>query len=192
MNTVKRGEKYSKAMSTMALNILDFNLFRDCGDFNTNFTFYDPDHDIALSDKVRIGYVELPKILEHTPEQLKSDERVAWAAFFNAKREEEFDMLTQTTANPDVKKAVTVIRELSEDERLIEQARRREEAIFEEWFALNGERSGAIEETQSAFVDALSCLGVDEDVIQEALLRVQDTMNSSTRTKELANWKLNR
>lgn len=193
-STVKRGEKYNGAKSTMSLNILDFRLFQDCEDFNTNFTFYDPDHNLALSDKVRIGFVELPKIREYTPEQLKSDERVAWAAFFNAKREEEFNMLSQTTANPDVKKAVTVIRELSADERLREQARKRQEALFDEQSALKAERAEGRAEGVDDLANALLRLGVNKEKIEEAvrLLQTPQSPQEADTNEDSDDWDMNR
>ncbi|MCI5577921.1 MAG: Rpn family recombination-promoting nuclease/putative transposase [Oscillospiraceae bacterium] len=135
-STVKRGEEYGTAKTTMALNILDFKMF-NCDNFNTNFTFYDPKNKVTLSDKAQISFIELPKIRTVTKEQIANDERIAWAAFFNAKREEDFNMLNKVTTNPNVQKAVTIIRELSADEKIREEARKREEALYTERSALS-------------------------------------------------------
>lgn len=135
-STVPRGDEYRTAKQTMTLNILDFKMF-DCEDFNTNFTFYDPKNNLSLSDKARISFIELPKIRNYTEEQIRCDERVAWVAFFNAKTKEEFDMLNNTTCNTNVKKAITVIRRLSADEKIREEARKREDALYNERSMLN-------------------------------------------------------
>ncbi len=125
-SSISRGDNsYTTAKQTMSLNILDFRKF-ECDSFNTNFTFYDPENKVALSDKAQISFIELPKIpiKDITPEQIRNDERIAWAAFFNAQREEDLNMLYKSSNNPGVQKAVTVIRELSADEKVREEARK--------------------------------------------------------------------
>ncbi len=174
--TVDRGEDYVSSKTTLSLNILDFKMF-ECDDFNTNFTFYDPKNGLTLSDKARISFIELPKVREITQEQIKNDPRLAWAAFFNATREEDFDMLNKTTANPTIKKAVTVIRDLSGDEEMREMARKREETIMNErWIVSAAERKGREEGKEEGFTkmaDALRALGMDESDIEEAILRAK-------------------
>ena len=55
-------------------------------------------------------------------------------------------MLNQATNSPTVQKAVTIIRELSGDERIREEARKREEALFNERSALKGAKEEGIAE----------------------------------------------
>ena len=187
-STVGKGDEYNNSKTTLSLNILDFKMF-DCDDFNTNFTFYDPKNGLSLSDKARISFIELPKVREITPEQIKSDERIAWAAFFNASREEDFDMLDRITENPNVQKAVTIIRELSADEKVQEEARKREEALLNERWALSAAKRDALAEGRaegkaegiaegkaeglSMMANALRAMGMDERDIEEAVLRAQ-------------------
>lgn len=137
-SSILRGNEYNSAKQTLALNILDFKMFK-CENFNTNFTFCDPKNNVTLSDKARISFIELPKIRKITREQIKTDERIAWAVFFNAKTKEEFDMLNETTNNVGVQKAVTVIKELSADEKVREEARKRADALFNERSAMRSQ-----------------------------------------------------
>lgn len=143
-SSILRGEEYNSAKQTLALNILDFKMF-DCESFNTNFTFCDPKNNVTLSDKARISFIELPKIRNITREQIKNDERIAWAAFFNAKTKEELDMLNETTNNVGVQKAVAVIKELSADERIREEARKRADALFNERSAMKAHLEKGLE-----------------------------------------------
>ena len=99
-----------------------------------------PKNNVTFSDKARISFIELPKIRKITQEQIKNDERIAWAVFFNAKTKEELDMLSETTKNVGVQKAVAVIKELSADEKIREAARKREEALFNERSIIQAER----------------------------------------------------
>lgn len=160
-SSVPRGEEYREAKQTMSLNILDFKMF-DCESFNTNFVFFDPQNNITLSDKARIMFVELPKIPIRgiTPEQIRSDDRVAWAAFFNARKKEEFDMLKESSNNPNVQKAVTVIRELSADDRIREEARKRENALRDEQSALYAHYKKGVAEG----IDEGILIGIDRGI----------------------------
>ena len=164
---VPRSGKYISAKQTLMLNILDFSWFK-CDDFNTNFTFYDPKNKLTLSDKARISFIELPKIRSYTKEEVRRDERVAWAAFFNAKTKEEFDMLSNTTDNTNVQKAITVIRQLSADERVREEARKREDALYSERSALHSAKAEGIAAEQARMIANLRELGVPENVIKLA------------------------
>ena len=171
-SSVKRGEEYSTARTTMALNILDFKML-DCANYNTNFTFYDEENKIRLSNKAQISFIELPKIRTYTKEQIATDERIAWAAFFNSKREEDFNMLNQVTTNPNVQKAVTIIRELSSDEKIREEARKREEALYTERSALSSTydkgRADGRAEGVAQVVANMRALGMSEAEINRIL-----------------------
>ncbi len=174
-SSILRGHNYGTAKQALTLNILDFKMFK-CEDFNTNFTFYDPKNKITLSDKAQISFIELPKIRKITREQIKNDERIAWAVFFNAKTKEELDMLSETTKNVGVQKAVAVIKELSADEKIREAARKREEALFNERSIMQAEREQgraeerAKRETEMAAISkAMRESGMTEEQINSIL-----------------------
>lgn len=199
-SSVPRGGEYKEAKQTMSLNILDFKMF-NCKNFNTNFMFCDPNNHVVLSDKARISFIELPKIRNITPEQIRNDERLAWAAFFNAKKEEDFDMLNETTKNTAVQKAVTVIRQLSADERICEEARKREDALFNERSALSAHYKKGVaegiaigetkerekltreyEDKQQRMIQAFRSMGVSEEAIAEAVKLSQSDQDDDPST----------
>ena len=169
---VKSGQQYSTAKKAMMLNILNFNRTEN-ENFCSNFTFYDAENKLRLSDKAQISFVELPKIRGIPEEQIGKDLRLAWAAFFNSETEEEFNMLTDATNNEYIHKAMTVIRELGADEKFRAEALSREEAIFERinattTFYNQGKAEGRAEAT-AAFVKNLKAMGMPEEEIRKAL-----------------------
>lgn len=173
---IKRGMDYT-TKKVMSLNILGFKQFDDDGGYISNFVWYDPINKRQLSNKAKITFVELPKVKNCTPEQIKNDDKVAWAAFFNAKSKEEFAMLNQNTANQNVQKAVTIIRKLSADEEVREIARKREEAVYTEISKMRAKYNEGMEKGLQKGVqkgikimaDNLRALGVSEEQIREAI-----------------------
>lgn len=61
-----------------------------------------------------------------------------WSDFLNVSNEEELSMLEKTTTNPKImKKAITVVRQMSADEKFLRDIQRRKETIINEHSALN-------------------------------------------------------
>lgn len=140
-SNVKRGQKYADAKRVVILNILNHRMFPQYKDFFTTFILYDPKHKIQLTDALKIHILELPKIKNATLEQIRSNSKIAWAAFFNAESEEEFDMLRENTLNRKIQKAISVLGKLSVSEKMRSEAQKRENALFNERSALSAERA---------------------------------------------------
>ncbi len=140
---LKEGDEYEDdnldGKSAHSLNIMDFVLFPEDEHFFNKCYVQNTYQTIAFDEMMQMAYVELPKLRGYTPEQLKSDDRIAWAALFKAKNEEEIDMLSNTTQNTDIQKAVAVLKVMNADERTREIARKRWESKFNERDALNAE-----------------------------------------------------
>ena len=177
-SSARRGEEYSDIKAIRTLNILDYNSFPQCDDFFTTFVLYDPKHKIQLTDVFSMNFVELPKVRSATAEQIKGDSKVAWAAFFNAKSKEEFDMVRENTVNPNVQKAVEVLGRLSLNGRVRQEAKIREDALFNERSALSaarreGREEGKVEgraegkaEERAKIIKNLRAAGMSEEQIQ--------------------------
>ncbi len=144
---IKEGEEYEpdklEGKSAHSLNIMDFVLFPEDEHFFNMCYVQNTYHTIDFGDMMQMAYVELPKLKIVTPEQVESDDRVAWAAFFKARNEEEINMLGNATQNTDVRKAVTIIREYNADEEIREKARQRWDTIFRERDIISAERAAA-------------------------------------------------
>lgn len=131
-NQLNESEDYSKLQKTIAINIIDFNLF-DCEEPHSVFFISEKDRSELLTDKFRIDFLELKKASKSSNPMLKE-----WLTFLSVTTEEELDMMNSNTANPEIiGKAIAVIRKMSADEKMLLDIQRREKAILDERSAIN-------------------------------------------------------
>ncbi len=78
-------------------------------------------------------------------------------------------MLRENTVNPNVQKAVEVLGRLSLNGRVRQEAKIREDALFNERSALSAARKEGREEERLKMVNSLRALGVSEEQIREAI-----------------------
>jgi predicted transposase/invertase (TIGR01784 family) len=113
------GEKYEKLNRCVAISILDFNL-DDREAYNNAYRFRDAEgHE--FTDAMEIRTIELRK-------KLSGDDPVNdWIRFFNAKTEEDLEMIK--TKNAGIQEAIQMVREMSLSHRLriLHEARQKEE-----------------------------------------------------------------
>ena len=95
-----------------------------------------------FSDKFKMHFFELRKVGKKPDPKNK---RELWLQFINADSEEDFDMISQTN-DPEIRRAVKVIFDMSEDTRIREIARAREKMMHDEASALKGARTEGIAE----------------------------------------------
>lgn len=124
---LKEGESYSNLRKSISISIVNFNLF-DCPEFHSLFKLKEDSRGEIMSDKCEIHFFELKKTGSN-PNCGNLTE--LWLQLIKADTEEEFNMLSNTQV-PEIKKAVNVIREMSDDERIKEMVRFREKARHEE------------------------------------------------------------
>ena len=125
---LKEGETYRRLSQAISINILDFEMF-DCDEFHSTFRLREDKRNELLTDKCRIDFLELPKADKDNNPQVKRLRR--WLKFFNMKTEEDADMITSANDNV-LNKAVFILKQMSEDEKLQEAARIRERALHDE------------------------------------------------------------
>jgi predicted transposase/invertase (TIGR01784 family) len=98
-----------------------------CREFHSHFAVMERNRHEVLTEKCAIHFFELTKIgKEINP----SNRLELWLQFINAETKEEMKMLEKTGDAP-IQKAVYVIHQMSEDERLQELARQREKALHD-------------------------------------------------------------
>ncbi|MDD6485236.1 MAG: Rpn family recombination-promoting nuclease/putative transposase [Clostridiales bacterium] len=171
-NQLKKGESYSDLRPTISINIVNYSIFQT-DDYYSKFTMADLEHGTVLTNKCAIHYFELSKI-NRKPDS--ADRKKLWMQLINSESEEELDMLNKTQV-PAIQQGVSIIREMSEDERTREMERRREDALREEISALEyvgqqkkaegiaeGEAKKEIQVARN-----LRRLGFSEDIIQAAI-----------------------
>jgi predicted transposase/invertase (TIGR01784 family) len=125
------GDDYGGLHRSIIAVITYFDLTRDPSDYLHRFFLYDKKHDLIFTKLVEIDILEVKKL----PKQEDGSLLWLWGKFFDAKTEEEFDMLAEK--NEDVGKAVAIIKRLSGSERErriaeIEEKRRRDIAAHEQ------------------------------------------------------------
>ena len=187
---LKSGEEYGELKESICINIINFNMF-DCNEFHSHFKVMEKNRHELLSDKFSIHFFELKKINKN----VNPDNRMQlWLQLINAETEEELNMLENTNI-PTIQKAVLVIKEMSEDEKIQEIAHIREKQLHDEATALgNAKREGIAEgiaqgitqgiaqgiiegvnkgktEERLEIENRLRSLGLPEDVINKAMGR---------------------
>jgi predicted transposase/invertase (TIGR01784 family) len=123
---LKRGNEYEELKPSITINIIDFNRF-NCPEFHSHFTVMEVNRHEILSDKCGIHFFELKKIAKKVNRDNKKE---LWLQLINAETREDFDMLNQTGVAP-IQKAVYVLHQMSEDEKIRELAWQREVALHD-------------------------------------------------------------
>ena len=134
-DSLKKGSRYSELKQSIAINIIDFNMF-NCKEFHSQFKVMETERHELLSDKCAIHFFELKKINK----EININNRIKlWLQLINAESEEDLIMLQETNV-PIMQKAVMTVRKLSADEIMREKAYMREKALHDEASALGGAR----------------------------------------------------
>ena len=124
---LKSGEDYGDLKQTIAINIINFNMFGGENYHNEVVTTIKDTGEI-FSDKFSIHFFELKKISRKPNPKNRKE---LWLQYINADKEEELAMIENTNV-PIMQKAVRVIYDMSEDTRVREIARMREKALHDE------------------------------------------------------------
>ena len=135
------GEDYSALSQTICVNIINFNLF-DCENYHSHFMLKEKERDEIMTDKLAIHFFELKKVGKYKRNKRMED----WLTLINAETEGDLMALQQNTSIPEIQKTIVILREMSADEKIREEARRREKRLHDEATALNHARTEGIEE----------------------------------------------
>jgi len=162
---LKSGEEYDELKQSISIAIVNFNMF-DCTDYHSTFTVMEKGRHEILSNKCALHFFELKKINKNVN---KNDKMLLWLQLINAESEEELEMLENTNI-PEMKKAATVIRNMSEDARLREKIYQREKALHIEATALgHAKREGRLEREQE-LRKKMKLSGYTDEQINELLM----------------------
>ena len=134
------GEDYSALSQTICVNIINFNLF-DCENYHSHFMLKEKERDEIMTDKLAIHFFELKKVGKYKRNKRMED----WLTLINAETEGDLMALQQNTSIPEIQKTIVILREMSADEKIREEARRREKRLHDEATALNHARKEGIE-----------------------------------------------
>ena len=138
---LKEGEEYDKLEQTVCVNIVNFNLFK-CEEFHSHFQALEKNRYELLTDKFAIHFFELKKV-----GKFKTNSRIEqWMTLVKAETEGDLMDLEQTTTIPEIGKTIVVLRRLSADEKIRQEAWYREKQLHDEANAINGSRREGREE----------------------------------------------
>jgi len=116
------GDNFDVIKKVVSIVITNETIIYDSPNYHHRFTLYDSGAQIELTDIIEIHTLELNKL----PKKSDGTELYDWAMFIAAETEEDLSMLTEN--NPQIRRAVVKLRELSADERARDMFERREKA----------------------------------------------------------------
>jgi len=120
---IGKGELYNVIHSVICICITSYSLFPGVEDYLNNFRFYNPRNGFLFEEiPEEIYTLELSKV----PSQNDGNAVWEWLQFLRAKRREEFEMIAES--NPEIRKAVDTLYELSADEEVRLEYERRQKA----------------------------------------------------------------
>jgi len=127
------GQDYSEIKKIVSIIITDYTLIPENDRYHNQFRYRTKDG-IEYTDLLELNTLELPKL----PLETDSSQLWYWMTFIKSEDEEEIAMLEQQT--PQMKKAVGILKELSEDERTRMLLEEREKARRDIASMVNGAR----------------------------------------------------
>lgn len=171
-NDLKSGDEYGDLHQTICINIINFNYF-DCQEYHSCFKVMETQRHNILSNKFAIHFFELKKLGKNKSGKPMDD----WLRLVNAETEEELMDIMESTSIPEVKKTVVILKELSSDEKIQQEAFYREKRLHDEATALGharregeaiGMAKGRAEERQNMF-ERLKQKGYTDEQIKDML-----------------------
>ncbi len=161
---LKSGDDYSELSQTICVNIINFNLF-DCEDYHSHFLLKEKERDEVMTDKLAIHFFELKKVVKFKKNKRMED----WLTLINAETEGDLMALQQSTSIPEIQKTIVILRELSADEKIREEARRREKRLHDEATALNFAKREGETAAFTTVIETMRKNGFTEEQIRLAL-----------------------
>ena len=141
---LESGADYSVLSQTICINIINFNLF-DCDNYHSHFLLKEKEREEIMTDKLAIHFFELKKVGKFKKNKRMED----WLTLINAETEGDLMALQQSTSIPEIQKTIVILREMSADEQIREEARRREKRLHDEATALNFARKEGVAEGEA-------------------------------------------
>jgi predicted transposase/invertase (TIGR01784 family) len=129
---IGKSSNYKSIKRVISIVITDFEFVAGDNIYHHKFTLYDRENDKQFTDLFELHALELVKL----PIESDKTELYDWLSLIKAERKEDLDMIAQN--NPQIKKAVGILVELSADERAQMLYESREMARMDEESRMNG------------------------------------------------------
>lgn len=137
---LKSGDTYGELNQTICINIINFNLF-DWEKYHSKYMVLETEETEPLTDKLIIHFFELKKIgkyRDNKPMQY-------WLDLIDAETEGDLMEVQKTTTIPEIQDTIVLIRHLSADEKVRQEAYYREKRLHDEANALGSAKREGIE-----------------------------------------------
>jgi predicted transposase/invertase (TIGR01784 family) len=120
---IGKSELYKVIQKVICICILNYELFPGIEEYLNSFRFYNPRNGLLFEDIPEEVYtLELPKV----PTENDGTAVWGWLQFLRSKEKEEFEMVAER--NPEIRKAVDTLYELSADEKVRAEYEMRQKA----------------------------------------------------------------
>jgi predicted transposase/invertase (TIGR01784 family) len=130
---IGKGELYSVIQKVICICITNYDLFEGINEYLNIFRFYNQKNGLCFEEiPEEIYTLELPKV----PASSDGSAGWEWMQFLKAKRKEEFEMVA--VKNPEIRKAVETLYQLSSDEQVQAEHERRMKARRDYATNMNG------------------------------------------------------
>jgi predicted transposase/invertase (TIGR01784 family) len=164
------GQAYHLVKGAIHIGFLDYTLFPEYPEFYARYRLRNERTGQLYTSKFLISVVDLTQIHLATEEDIQAH-RNLWASFFKATTWEELNMLAQQDTN--IKKAVTTVHRLTEDEEFRQQYEAREDRIRQQldhdyWYDTEiRKRDAAIAERDAITIEMDAIIAEKDAVIAE-------------------------
>jgi len=130
---IAKSEYYNVIHKVICICITSYELFAGVKDYMNNFRFINQKNGLCFDDiPEEIYTLELPKV----PAMNDGTAGWEWMQFLRAKRKEEFEMIS--VQNPEIRKAVNTLYELSSDDKVRAEYEMRQKAWRDRMSEING------------------------------------------------------
>jgi len=164
---IGKSEQYGVIQKVICICITNYEIFAGKKEHLNGFRFINPKNGLCFEDIPEEVYtLELPKV----PEESDGSAGWAWMQFLRSRQKEEFEMVAER--NPEIRKAVDTLYELSADEKVLavyEQRQKawRDRASQNEGYFMDGVEKGmekrSIEIARKLKARGYSCAEIAED-----------------------------
>ncbi|GHV33370.1 hypothetical protein FACS1894187_01450 [Synergistales bacterium] len=139
---ISPGQSYSQIMKVITIVITNYDMIDIDNYYHHKFWLYDPEKRVGLTDIMEVHTLEMKKLPETTSDDSKENELLNWLRLIRSDREEEIELLAAKT--PEMKMAVSRLKQLSADERTRMLYEARELYLMDEKARIDGAEAKGI------------------------------------------------
>ena len=172
------GDDYAALAPAITICFLKEILFREASAPHLQFTLYDGQHQVELTDRLQVHTIELPKYNFEGVSPASAAGLAQWAFFFSRAADLEADELKRLLPQPEFVKATGVVEMIAQtpQERLQYEARRKAELDFRSFVAdarREGHEEGREQGHKLGLVEQVQLL---QELLHESVATTADLM----------------